>query len=57
LTRAEAGAGEVLFHNPSGGEAAALRGASDPAVAIWWMLPETDPLAQAALVVFALEVR
>ena len=57
LTRAEAGSGEVLFHNPSGGEAAVLRGASDPAVAIWWMLPETDPLAQAGLVVFALEVR
>jgi len=57
LTRAEAGSGQVLFRNPSGEEEAVVRGMSDPGVAIWWRLPATDPLAQAALVVFALEVR
>jgi len=57
LTRARAESGQVLFRDPSGTEQAVLRGSSDPRVAIWWMLPDTDPLAQAALVVFALEVR
>jgi hypothetical protein len=57
VTSARQGSGEVRFHGASGEEQGALRGVTDPQAAVWFMLPGQDPITQAALVVYSLEVK
>ena len=57
IARARPGAGEVVLSDASGQEAAVLRGTANPQVALWFMMPGLDPVAQAGLAVYTLEVR
>lgn len=57
VTSARQGSGEVRFQGASGEEQGALRGVTDPQAAVWFMLPGQDPITQAALVVYSLEVK
>ncbi len=51
------GLGQVEFQGAGGQEMAVVRGVSEPLVAAWFLVPDVEPLAQVALVVYSLEVR
>ncbi len=57
VARVLRGAGQVRFQGASGQGLAVVRGISEPLTAAWFLVPDLDPVAQAAVVVYTLEVR